>query len=148
MRSHHTKVHGQSLIEAECEVCEKIFKRWTDSGRFCSLKCTGKYLSKLYDKKKTESCETCGKSFRTSPSRKHRFCSRECYRQSLRTIPVDVQRFWELLYASRYGTGTLAETAKVHPDEVQRLIAREEAKFRLVRKLEAIIGSFAVIYSP
>ena len=143
MRSHHTQVHGQSLIEGKCEVCGKVFKRWTDSGRFCSLECAGKYFSQKYSKRKAVVCEACGETFSISPSRiRRRYCSRECYRRSLKTIPVDREKFLDLLRASPFGTGTLASAAKVHPDEVQRLIAREEGRFPLVRKLEKIIGSF------
>jgi hypothetical protein len=60
----------------------------------------------------------------------------------VKSIPIDKARFFALLRASKYGTGTIAKAAKVHPDEVQKLIALEEGKFPLVRKLEAIIGDF------
>ena len=107
-------------------------------------------------------CETCGKKFHISHSHPRRFCSRFCYRMwvhpvrytlydtggledlshGVKTIPVDIPKFWKLLRASKYGTGTIAKAAKVHPDEVQKLIALGEGKFPLVRKLEAILGDF------
>ena len=148
MRSHHSQVHGQSLREAKCDICGKIFKRWKDNDRFCSHACAGKHFSKLYDKGETAICSTCGAEFHISPSHPHRFCSRECYRKSLQTIPIDVQKFFQLLNRermrrkSRYGTGTLSYNAGIHPDELQKLIALGKGKEPLVRKLEAIIGSF------
>ena len=60
----------------------------------------------------------------------------------MKIIHIDKARFFALLRAEKYGTGTIAKAAKVYPDEVQKLIALEEGKFPLVRKLEAIIGSF------
>ena len=142
MRSHHSQVHGRSLIEGKCEICGKVFKRWTDNDRFCSHACAGKYFSKLYDKGKTAVCETCGEEFHISPSHPRRFCSRDCYRRWVKPIPIDNPKFWKLLRASSYGTGTLASAAKVHPDEVQKLIALGKGKVPLVRKLETILGDF------
>ena len=141
MRSHHSQVHFTSLREAQCDICGKVFKRWADLDRFCSHACAGKHFSKLYDKGRKAVCSTCRKEFRISPSHPRRFCSRECYRLWVKSIPIDKARFFALLRASKYGTGTIAKAAKVHPDEVQKLIALEEGKFPLVRKLEAIIGS-------
>ena len=142
MRSHHSQVHGQSLREAKCETCGKIFKRWKDNDRFCSHACAGKHFSKLYDKGETAICSTCGAEFHISHSHPRRFCSRECYRLWVKSIPIDKARFFALLRASKYGTGTLAKSARVHPDEVQKLIALGKGKFPLVRKLEKIIGDF------
>jgi len=142
MRSHHSQVHGQSLIEAKCDICGKIFKRWKDNDRFCSHACAGKYFSKLYDKGRKAVCSTCGAEFHISPSHPRHFCSRFCYRLWVKTIPVDIPKFWKLLRASKFGTGTLASAAKVHPDAVQRLIALGKCRFPLVRKLEEIIGDF------
>ena len=142
MRSHHSQVHGQSLKEANCEICGKVFKRWADLDRFCSRACTGKYFSKLYDKGETAICSTCGAEFHISPSHPRRFCSRLCYRMWVKTIPVDIPQFWKLMRVSKFGTGTLAKSARVHPDEVQRLIALGKGRFPLVRKLEAILGDF------
>ena len=152
MRSHHSQVHSRSLIEAKCEICGKVFSRWTDNDRFCSRECAGVYLNKLYNQGKTAICETCGKEFHISPSHPHRFCSRKCYRgvfrrdfaekPSLSIIPIDKAKLLDLIKRSSYGTGTLAKAAKIHPDELQRLIGRKEGKFPLVSKLEAILGSF------
>jgi hypothetical protein len=142
MRSHHSQVHGQSLREAKCDICGKIFKRWKDNDRFCSHACAGKHFSKLYDKGETAVCSTCRKEFRISPSHPRRFCSRECYRLWVKSIPIDKARFFALLRASKYGTGTIAKAAKVHPDEVQKLIALGKGRFPLVRKLEVLIGNF------
>ena len=149
MRAHYAQAHGESLVEQKsCETCGKVFRDYKGNRRFCSKKCAGVYFSKQYNQGKTAICETCLKEFHISPSHPRRFCSRECYRTWLKTIPVDIPKFWELLRSSPYGTGTLAEAAKVHPDEVQRLIAKGKGKFPLVNKLEGLIGSFAVISSP
>ena len=143
MSSHHKQAHGESLVpEKKCETCGKIFKNYEGDRKFCSRGCAGLHFSKKHGGRKTAVCETCGEEFHVSPSHPRRFCSRECYRMWLKTIPVDIPKFWELLRASNLGTGTLAESAQVHPDEVQRLIAKEEGRFPLVFKLEKIIGSF------
>ena len=57
-------------------------------------------------------------------------------------IPIDKAKFLDLIDSSSYGTGTLSIAAGISPDELQKLIGREEGKFPLVKKLEAIIGSF------
>lgn len=149
MRAHYAQAHGESLVEQKsCETCGKVFRDYKGNRRFCSKKCAGVYFSKKYGGGKTSVCEVCGKEFHISPSHPRRFCCRECYRKSLQTIPIDVQKFWELLSRermrrkSRYGTGTLSEAAGIHPDKLQRCIALGKGKEPLVRKLEAIIGSF------
>jgi len=143
MRIHHAKAHGESLVEIKCEVCGKIFKNYKGDRHFCSPKCAGVYFSELYSKGETAVCETCGKEFHISPSHTRRFCSRECYLKSLMIIPIDKAKLLDLIRKSPYGTGTLSKAAKIHPDELQRLIAREEGNFPLVKKLEAIIGDFS-----
>lgn len=143
MRSHHAQAHFKSLVERKsCETCGKVFPNYEGDRRFCSKKCAGVYFKKKYDKGAKATCETCGKKFHIAPSHPRRFCSRDCYRKWVKTIPVDIEKFFELLRKSNYGTGTLSEAAKIHPDELQRLIARREGKFPLVKKFSAIIGDF------
>jgi hypothetical protein len=100
------------------------------------------YFKKKYEMGKKAICETCRKEFHISPSHPRRFCSRLCYRMWVKTIPVDREKFLKLLRASKFGTGTFAKAAKVHPDEVQKLIALGKGSFPFVRKLEKIIGDF------
>lgn len=142
MRIHHAKAHGESLVQVNCEICGKTFPNYKGDRRFCSKECAGVYFSELYSSGKTADCEVCGKEFHISPSHPRRFCSRECYLESLSVIKIDKAKLLDLIRRSPYGTGTLSKAAKIHPDELQRLIGREEGKFLLVRKLEAIIGDF------
>ena len=143
MRVHHAQAHGESLVEQKsCETCGKVFKNYEGNRRFCSKKCAGVYFSKQYDQGKTAVCKTCGKEFHISLSHPRRFCSRECYRKSLKIVPIDVGKLIDLINRSSYGTGTLSKAAEIHPDELQRLIGRGKGKFPLVFKLEKIIGSF------
>lgn len=87
-----------SRIERFCEYCKKPFLTWRcnikmGKGRFCSRRCGG--LARHAKTKVIRTCKTCGKQFRTSPSRKtHQFCSVPCHHANHPTRPL-LERFWE-----------------------------------------------------
>ena len=74
------------LIERECEICGKHFKRRGNKGKFCSMKCWGRHHSKECRGKRPRSvqcrCLICGKEFLTFPvwikKGGGKYCSRKC----------------------------------------------------------------------
>jgi very-short-patch-repair endonuclease len=69
------------LVETDCLVCGARFKKKVRDQVTCSIECGIKYKQSKKHYTSTK-CETCGKEFRYSPSRKRRFCSRNCYVKS------------------------------------------------------------------
>lgn len=84
MRVHHTKSHGQRLVDlVTCENCGDRFEPHTDCrNKYCSLDCT-------YDARTThieKTCQRCGDEFNVQQSDSdQKYCSRECYARTLRT---------------------------------------------------------------
>jgi len=56
-------------------------------------------------------------------------------------IQIDSQKLISLISSSTFGTGTLSTAARIHPDELQKLIAVAEGEEPLVSKLEGILGA-------
>lgn len=55
-------------------------------------------------------------------------------------MKIQKEKLIKLIAASTFGTGTLAEAAEVHPDEIQKLIGREEGEEVLIERLEGLLG--------
>lgn len=87
LKQHHTKVHGQSLVEtAVCVWCgDEFHKKPTQEGRFCSRECFGKHRTENgvpARKRQVElTCDHCGDVFSINQSKaeERRYCSKECY---------------------------------------------------------------------
>lgn len=55
-------------------------------------------------------------------------------------MKIDKEHFLARLYASGYGTGTLAQATGIPPDEIQKMIATGEAPIDQVQKIQDRIG--------
>lgn len=53
---------------------------------------------------------------------------------------IDTTKLIKLIQDSPFGSGTLSESAGIHPDELQKLIGRGEGEEELVTRLEGILG--------
>ena len=60
----------------------------------------------------------------------------------------DMDKFWMMLKQLRLGTGTLATRAGVRPDDVQKLIALEEAEADIALKILEVMGREVLAYDP
>lgn len=88
LKQHHTKVHGESLVEtSECNWCGERFKvRPSQPGNFCSRECHGKHRSENglpARKRRVEvDCEGCGESMELQKSEvgHKKYCSLNCRR--------------------------------------------------------------------
>lgn len=63
-------------------------------------------------------------------------------------MKIDKEKLTRLIGDSTFGSGTLAHAAQIHPDELQRLIGREEGDEELVAKIEGILGEPFQVDSP
>lgn len=92
LKQHHAKVHGESIVYKECEVCGNEFKpSHSTEQRFCSTDCSSEHQSRVRSEEwqgkdhplaKSENfreCEWCGSDFRTDGYDAGRFCSQECH---------------------------------------------------------------------
>jgi hypothetical protein len=88
LKQHHTKVHGESLVDTdECNWCGETFHvKPSQVGNYCSRECHGKWRTEngLPAKRRQVplQCPECGEGFTTAQSNiedGRRFCSRECY---------------------------------------------------------------------
>lgn len=88
LKQHHTKVHGESLVEtSDCNWCGETFKvKPSQVGNFCSRECFGKDRSEHgleARKRRVEvACEGCGEvmELRKSEVGHKKYCSPECRR--------------------------------------------------------------------
>jgi len=60
----------------------------------------------------------------------------------------DLDKFWRKLKQLNLGTGTLASTAGVRPDDVQMMIRLELAKGDVALKLLEVLGREVLAYDP
>lgn len=88
LKQHHTKVHGESLVETtECRRCGNKFKERPSSARkFCSRECQMERRQEeglpARARQVELTCKGCGKSFSTARSNAEagkKYCSKKCY---------------------------------------------------------------------
>lgn len=107
LKQHHTKVHGESLVEtAECQWCSDEFHvKPTQVGNFCSVDCQ-------MERRKSEGlparsrrveleCEGCGETFSTARSNAEngkKYCSMECYKNDSQADYVTCETCGEDFY--------------------------------------------------
>lgn len=60
----------------------------------------------------------------------------------------EMEKFWRKLKDLSLGTGALAVRAGVRPDDVQRLIALEEAPEDIAHKILEVLGREVLAYDP
>ena len=96
MRSHHSRIHGESLcvVQRNCKECGKKFEtRRTDvnrgRGKYCSIQCANSSIDSYPNsvRRIKRLCLECNDSFSVIPSRLEygsaEFCSRECHSESM-----------------------------------------------------------------
>lgn len=101
LKVHHTTVHGESIVEHSCEICENEVRR--ADIKTCSDECYSKLMSeKMSDRDiywgdkiskaksgidtnpnriveyKESTCKQCGQTIEHFPSEERTFCDREC----------------------------------------------------------------------
>lgn len=79
VRIHHVQIHGRSLLESHCQVCNKPMRKYRETHNFCSNNCRNKHFSLYFSKNAKTKCENCSAEFDVHPSRINRCCSRKCY---------------------------------------------------------------------
>jgi len=108
LKQHHTKVHGESLVEtSECNWCGETFKvRPSQVGNYCSRECHGKWRTEngLPAKRRQIpiQCAQCGEGFTTAQSNVKygkRFCSKECHINSRGGENVECEECGDKFYA-------------------------------------------------
>jgi endogenous inhibitor of DNA gyrase (YacG/DUF329 family) len=73
------------MLTKVCEECGTEFQTYFRKQRFCSLKCSGIHLGRVYSQTRFKGvvkvCTTCGKDYKVSPSiaGKSKFCSHLCW---------------------------------------------------------------------
>lgn len=75
----------------KCEYCSNEFEVHKNAGkrqRFCSKKCRGRWR---YENPKTSKakCENCNKTYTPKIKDRNKFCSRECYFESIKAKPKE-----------------------------------------------------------
>jgi len=102
MRTHHTKVHDESLVEETrvCPNCRDDFEvpHWKEK-KFCSQSCSNKFRGE--EKRETRSCAWCGLSLETWPSWDTEY-HQECYFEATadRDRPGELAELARVLYAN------------------------------------------------
>ena len=131
MKIHHSRVHGESLIEMrECQRCGEEFRPRHDSdeGKFCSRECQSKSARKRVEKE----CQHCGEMFSAvaSEAKGRKYCSKKCGYQSqtkriTKTCPCGIT--FETLEskdreACSWACRSELETDRPRPDDVDMLL--------------------------
>lgn len=76
------------LKEKPCSYCSRLFRPHTSRQKYCCKQCSDKAKEGIYTAYFVK-CKVCGKIFKTIPSEKAKYCSRECYKKDLNNIAAN-----------------------------------------------------------